>query len=140
MVPGTGGVPPRLSDDTAILTPQSPGPDSGHVSGSTLTSGIPVVPSEPRSTFPGRPDVTGGPGVSAAPAAGPVALAAPVAPGPFPGGPGATGVPAPGTAAARPAPKPAPAPAPAKKGRSSWSSSAWLRSCCSASPTAPASS
>ncbi|MFW3472370.1 hypothetical protein [Streptomyces microflavus] len=118
MVPGTGGVPHRLSDDTAILTPQSPGPDSGHVSGSTLTSGIPVVPSEPRSTFPGRPDVTGGPGASAAPAAGPVALAAPVAPGPLPGGPGATGVPAPGTAAARPAPKPAPAPAPAKKGRS----------------------
>lgn len=112
MVPGTGGVPPRLSDDTAILTPQSPGPDSGHVSGSTLTSGIPVVPSEPRSTFPGRPDVTGGPGGSSDPGG-------PGGPGgPFPGGPGATGVPAPGTAAARPAPKPAPAPAPAKKGRS----------------------
>ncbi|MGA6169007.1 hypothetical protein ACPEIF_01950 [Streptomyces sp. NPDC012600] len=116
MVPGApGGVPPRLSDDTAILTPQSPGPDSGpggHVSGDTLTSGIPVVPSEPRSAFPGGPGGPGGPfpGGSGGPG-GPG--------GPFPGGPGDTGVPG-GPAAARPAPKPAPAPAPApaKKGRS----------------------
>ncbi|CAM5554161.1 hypothetical protein SVIOM74S_09952 [Streptomyces violarus] len=53
MVPGTpGGVPPRMSDDTAILTPQAPAPEpgpGGHVSGDTLTSGIPVVPSEPRT-------------------------------------------------------------------------------------------
>ncbi|MFD4278111.1 hypothetical protein R2B67_11075 [Streptomyces cyaneofuscatus] len=125
MVPGApGGVPPRLSDDTAILTPQSPAPDSGpggHVSGDTLTSGIPVVPSEPRSTFPGRPGGPGGPG-------------GPFPGGPFPGGPGATGgsgdpfadgpggpggpgAPVPGRSAARPAPTP-PAPAPAKKGRS----------------------
>ncbi|AXI73776.1 hypothetical protein DTW94_22830 [Streptomyces cavourensis] len=117
MVPGApGGVPPRLSDDTAILTPQSPAPDAGpggHVSGDTLTSGIPVVPSEPRSTFPGGPGSGGGP---------------------FPGGPGGSGSPFPGgkdpfvdgpdgpgapttarPAAARPAPTPA---APAKKGRS----------------------
>lgn len=112
MVPGApGGVPPRLSDDTAILTPQSPGPGSGpggNLSGDTLTSGIPVVPSEPRSTFPGGPGGTGGP--------------FPGGPGgPFPGGPGDAGGPGgPGATvpgpAARPAPKPAPAPA--KKGRS----------------------
>ncbi|MFJ8657727.1 hypothetical protein [Streptomyces sp. NPDC093795] len=52
--PGQGGA-PRMSDDTAILTPQpsapAPGPGrpgahdgTGHVSGDTLTSGIPVVP------------------------------------------------------------------------------------------------
>ncbi|MFJ4963621.1 hypothetical protein ACIP6P_14425 [Streptomyces sp. NPDC088729] len=94
MVPGApaGGPPgpPRMSDDTAILTPQSPAPEPGHgpVSGDTLTSGIPVVPGEPRSTFPGRPG------------------------GPLGGAPGA---PVPGSAAAGPA---QPAPAPAKKGRS----------------------
>lgn len=55
---------PRMSDDTAILTPQAPapapgagsgggnpGPPAGHVSGDTLTSGIPVVPAENRSPF-----------------------------------------------------------------------------------------
>ncbi|MEU6957807.1 hypothetical protein [Streptomyces sp. NPDC045714] len=103
MVPGTpGGVPPRMSDDTAILTPQAPAPDpgpGGHVSGDTLTSGIPVVPSEPRAAFPGGP----GPG-------------GPVAGGP-PGGPGGPGAPTPGPAAPRPASQAA-APAPAKKGRS----------------------
>ncbi|MFK0148739.1 hypothetical protein ACIQUZ_27030 [Streptomyces griseus] len=93
MVPGApGGVPPRMSDDTAILTPQAPAPEPGHVSGDTLTSGIPVVPSEPRVTFPGGPGTPGGP----------------VAGGP--------GVPAPGPAAPRPASQAAPAPA--KKGRS----------------------
>ncbi|WP_217227371.1 hypothetical protein [Streptomyces anulatus] len=94
MVPGVpGGVPPRMSDDTAILTPQAPAPEPGpgHVSGDTLTSGIPVVPSEPRAAFPGVPGV--------------------------PGGPGGPGVPTPGPAAPRPA-SPAAAPAPAKKGRS----------------------
>ncbi|MFE5137442.1 hypothetical protein ACFRDV_07155 [Streptomyces fagopyri] len=49
-----------LSDDTAILTPQKPAPDPGghgyggageNVSGHTLTSGIPVVPSAPNSPF-----------------------------------------------------------------------------------------
>ncbi|MER7851984.1 hypothetical protein ACWEJZ_00730 [Streptomyces bacillaris] len=128
MVPGApGGVPPRLSDDTAILTPQSPAPDTGpggHVSGDTLTSGIPVVPSEPRSTFPGGPDGPGG-AFPGGPGSGG---------GPFPGGPGGSGSPFPGgndpfadgpdgpgapktprPAAARPAPTPAP---PARKGRS----------------------
>lgn len=67
---------PRMSDDTAILTPQAPAPApgagsggasappaAGHVSGDTLTSGIPVVPAESRSPFaPGGaatgPDLT----------------------------------------------------------------------------------
>ncbi|MGC4904778.1 hypothetical protein ACLQ2J_03575 [Streptomyces cyaneofuscatus] len=128
MVPSApGGVPPRLSDDTAILTPQSPAPDSGpggHVSGDTLTSGIPVVPSEPRSTFPGRPGGPGGPG---GPFPGGPFPGGPGGPGasggsgdPFaggPDGPGGPGAPVPGRSAARPAPTP-PAPAPAKKGRS----------------------
>ncbi|WGP12481.1 hypothetical protein [Streptomyces sp. SH5] len=104
MVPGTpGGVPPRMSDDTAILTPQAPAPEpgpGGHVSGDTLTSGIPVVPSEPRTPFPG------GPGTPGAPVTGH-------------GGPGGPGVPTPGPAAPRPASPTASAPAaPAKKGRS----------------------
>uniref|UniRef100_UPI0035568482 hypothetical protein n=1 Tax=Streptomyces zhihengii TaxID=1818004 RepID=UPI0035568482 len=58
-----------MSDDTAVLTPQKPAPEpgGGHVSGDTLTSGIPVVPSESRSPFappgPGRPGpAAGGPG------------------------------------------------------------------------------
>nr|WP_225799468.1 hypothetical protein [Streptomyces sp. NK15101] len=53
--PFAGGGAPRMSDDTAILTPQQPAPaprpgpgatgDNGaHISGDTLTSGIPVVP------------------------------------------------------------------------------------------------
>lgn len=95
MVPGTpGGVTPRMSDDTAILTPQPSAPEPGQVSGDTLTSGIPVVPSEPRAAFPGGPGMPGGPG-----------------------GPGGPGVPTPGPAAPRPAPQAA-APAPVKKGRS----------------------
>ncbi|MFF5934628.1 hypothetical protein [Streptomyces sp. NPDC012508] len=57
--PFPGG--PRMSDDTAVLTPQKPGPvtpppgPAGHVSGDTLTSGIPVVPSGPDLT-PRLPD------------------------------------------------------------------------------------
>lgn len=55
---------PRMSDDTAILTPQQPAPEptSGpgpHVSGDTLTSGIPVVPSESRAPFPSAGSQTG---------------------------------------------------------------------------------
>ncbi|MEU0438323.1 hypothetical protein ABZ202_00785 [Streptomyces sp. NPDC006186] len=83
-----------LSDDTAILTPQTPAPEPppgsfaaphDNVSGNTVTSGIPVVP-------PGRADI-----------------------GPFDGpGPSA---PAPAAAAPKPAPKSS-APAPKKKGRS----------------------
>ncbi|MFE9695470.1 hypothetical protein [Streptomyces sp. NPDC006270] len=101
MVPGaSGGVPPRMSDDTAILTPQAPAPEpgpGGHVSGDTLTSGIPVVPSEPRAPFPGGPGTPGGLMTGG------------------PGGPGAPSVPAPGPAAPHPAPQTT---APAKKGRS----------------------
>ncbi|MEU1214019.1 hypothetical protein ACFYSH_04100 [Streptomyces sp. NPDC005791] len=92
---GPGGVPPRMSDDTAILTPQAPAPapgSGGHVSGDTLTSGIPVIPAEPRSVFPGGPGTTRPPE------------------GPLGNGPADKGAPAPA-----PAPKPAP---PAKKGRS----------------------
>ncbi|MFJ2026469.1 hypothetical protein ACIODW_22060 [Streptomyces sp. NPDC087897] len=100
---GPGATPPRMSDDTAILTPQAPAPEpgpGGHVSGDTLTSGIPVVSGEPRPMFPGAPRTPGGPGTS---------------------GPGGPGVPAPGPAAPRPAaqnPASEPAPAAAKKGRS----------------------
>ncbi|WP_299528322.1 hypothetical protein [uncultured Streptomyces sp.] len=90
---GTGGprsgVPPRMSDDTAILTPQQPAPEprGGHVSGDTLTGGIPVIPGGPRP-FPGGP---GSPD------------------GPTAGGPDSP----------EPARRtPAPAPAPRKKGRS----------------------
>ncbi|MEV1023908.1 hypothetical protein [Streptomyces sp. NPDC050264] len=56
-VPGAQN-PPRLSDDTAILTPQKPAPEppAGHVSGDTLTSGIPVVPG---SGGPGSPFAPG---------------------------------------------------------------------------------
>ncbi|MGW9241565.1 hypothetical protein ACWGRL_23035 [[Kitasatospora] papulosa] len=95
---GPGGVPPRMSDDTAILTPQAPAPgpgSGGHVSGDTLTSGIPVIPAEPRSVFPG----------------GPGAIRPPE--GPMGGRPGGAGA-----AAPAPASRPAPKAAPAKKGRS----------------------
>lgn len=55
---------PRMSDDTAILTPQQPAPEPAggpgpHVSGDTLTSGIPVVPSESRAPFPSAGSQTG---------------------------------------------------------------------------------
>ncbi|MFC8533823.1 peptidoglycan binding domain-containing protein [Streptomyces sp. NPDC057249] len=90
--PGQGGVPPRMSDDTAVLTPQfapPPGGPGGNVSGDTLNSGIPVVPGD--RNVPGDPMGTG------------------------PGGPGGPGASAPKPA---PAPRPTPKPAPAKKGRS----------------------
>ncbi|WP_261366240.1 hypothetical protein [Streptomyces sp. Je 1-79] len=70
---------PRMSDDTAVLTPQSPVPvtpppgPGGHVSGDTLTSGIPVVPSGPDLTprLPDRgfstPEFVGGAPAPAAP-------------------------------------------------------------------------
>ncbi|MGW0881175.1 hypothetical protein [Streptomyces sp. NPDC002671] len=58
---GPGGLGPGggLSDDTAILTPQKPAPESAapgyrapdNVSGHTVTSGIPVVPSAANSPF-----------------------------------------------------------------------------------------
>lgn len=103
-----------MSDDTAVLTPQFPpaasGP-GGNVSGDTLNSGIPVVPSERRSTqpppFPG-PDLT--PRIPDNPMG-----SGPAGPGGFP-----DEGPEPG---ARTAPEPAAAKAPAKapakkKGRS----------------------
>ncbi|MHB9853415.1 hypothetical protein ACSYGO_29810 [Streptomyces krungchingensis] len=55
-----GGLSGGLSDDTAILTPQKPAPEPGpggygapgdNVSGHTLTSGIPVVPSAQNAPF-----------------------------------------------------------------------------------------
>ncbi|WSQ11635.1 hypothetical protein OG604_29975 [Streptomyces sp. NBC_01231] len=58
---GPAGGPGGLSDDTAILTPQKPAPEPGgphfggasdNVSGHTVTSGIPVVPSDRKATFP----------------------------------------------------------------------------------------
>ncbi|MFD3476797.1 hypothetical protein [Streptomyces sp. NPDC058695] len=59
--PPGGQRPPQMSDDTAILTPQKPAPEpgpGGHVSGETLTSGIPVVrpgPGGPNAPFaPGQ--------------------------------------------------------------------------------------
>ncbi|MFE5794065.1 hypothetical protein ACFQ8C_16010 [Streptomyces sp. NPDC056503] len=106
---GAGGpAVPRMSDDTAILTPQQPAPPrggpagpggGGQVSGDTLTSGIPVVP-----PTGGRPDPA--PRADGHPAPGQ---------GPRPGRPGQPQKPAPGLT---PVPKPAPAPARAKKGRS----------------------
>ncbi|MET9579760.1 hypothetical protein ABZY30_30175 [Streptomyces massasporeus] len=67
-VPGAAGPGPGggMSDDTAILTPQKPapeppdgqgyGPRHDNVSGHTVTSGIPVVPSGAASPFgPGTP-------------------------------------------------------------------------------------
>ncbi|GGV79551.1 hypothetical protein GCM10015535_16340 [Streptomyces gelaticus] len=110
--PGTPGGTPRMSDDTAVLTPQFAGPapsgPGGNVSGDTLTSGIPVVPSEdrPPSLFPGTP-----PGGRPDPASR--APGDPMGTGPAgPGGPAAASAP-------RPEPASASAPTPAKKkGRS----------------------
>ncbi|MEV8308507.1 hypothetical protein AB0P36_14380 [Streptomyces flavidovirens] len=95
-VPG----PPRVSDDTAVLTPQSPAPGTpagGNVSGDTLTSGIPVVqPADRHSPFaPPQADARFVPDL----------------------GPGLSGDPAGPDAPARTTPPPSPA-APAKKGRS----------------------
>ncbi|WUC95797.1 hypothetical protein OG710_20310 [Streptomyces sp. NBC_00525] len=52
--PLTGGVPPRMSDDTAILTPQfaAPAGPGENVSGDTLNSGMPVVPGDPKGAGP----------------------------------------------------------------------------------------
>ncbi|GAA2240626.1 hypothetical protein GCM10010232_29570 [Streptomyces amakusaensis] len=137
---GSAGGPPRMSDDTAVLTPQKPAPGpaagpgpGGQVSGDTLTSGIPVVPAEHRGPGARGPKTKGGPkakGGGASPAS-----AFPGGPGPGPGpgsagGPGGSGGPAgpagPEGSAAPAFPFPAPTPAPArsappakkKKGRS----------------------
>lgn len=95
-----GAVPPRMSDDTAVLTPQFAQPPGGNVSGDTLNSGIPVVPGDRHnpSQFPGG-DGAGAP-------------ADPMGTGPA----GQDGfAPKPPAPAARTAPKQQ---APAKKGRS----------------------
>ncbi|WP_455567258.1 hypothetical protein [Streptomyces cinereoruber] len=78
---------PRMSDDTAVLTPQQPAPapgrgpgrgggpaaeGAGHVSGDTLTSGIPVVP-----PAQARPDLTPRVEERPAPAPAPAARQAP---------------------------------------------------------------
>ncbi|MEV0782295.1 hypothetical protein AB0I52_04745 [Streptomyces sp. NPDC050423] len=109
-----GGVPPRMSDDTAILTPQFPAPGSGsgpgsgdNVSGDTLTSGIPVVPSERRN--PGSPSPFQGPDLTPRIPDNPM--------GTGPAGPGGFAAQTP-EPAARTAAEPASAKAPAKKGRS----------------------
>ncbi|OEJ25175.1 hypothetical protein AR457_12605 [Streptomyces agglomeratus] len=95
--------PPRMSDDTAVLTPQNPAagpPAGGNVSGDTLTSGIPVVqPADRHSPFaPPQGDARFAPDLT------------PHAPGD--GGPAAPAAPA------RTAPPSPAASAPAKKGRS----------------------
>ncbi|MEU5973390.1 hypothetical protein [Streptomyces sp. NPDC047315] len=109
VAPGAGpGAPgaPRMSDDTAVLTPQKPAPvppgagpgagPGGNVSGDTLTSGVPVVKPEP-SGFPAGPN-----GAAAAP---PGAATPPSKPS----GPSAS----PSSPSSRPAPPPV-----KKKGRS----------------------
>ncbi|MFD7443578.1 hypothetical protein [Streptomyces sp. NPDC059909] len=126
--PGGGGGAPRMSDDTAVLTPQKPAPEpgpgpvvpgpaapGGNVSGDTLTSGIPVVPPEHRSPF--APPMPGGP--SAGPDGGPWPSSGPAADFSAPDFPGPAG---PAHGAAGPSPSRAAAPsssrAAAKKGRS----------------------
>jgi hypothetical protein len=119
--PGGPGGAPRMSDDTAILTPQNSGPDSGggYVSGDTLTSGIPVVPPEHRSPFPSLGAPQTGPGTGPNPLtriAGPHAPGADFSVPEFPAGPGGPGgpvVPEPDLET-----RPASRSAPAKKGRS----------------------
>lgn len=123
LAPGVGapgGVTPapRMSDDTAILTPQKPVPDApgsaasgGQVSGDTLTSGIPPVPAGASGPGPhGRR-----PGGEFAPAdfpSGPAGPGGPVAPAGSGAGRGGA------TTEKAPAARPAPPPPPAKKGRS----------------------
>ncbi|MFF2325150.1 MULTISPECIES: hypothetical protein [unclassified Streptomyces] len=108
-----GGVVPRMSDDTAVLTPQFAAPASGgpggNVSGDTLTSGIPVVPPERRapSLFP----TPGGPG------GGRSDLTSRVPDDAMGTGPAGPGGPAAPSSTSTPAAAPAPAPA-KKKGRS----------------------
>lgn len=145
--PGSGG--PRMSDDTAVLTPQQPpgpvsDPTAGHVSGDTLTSGIPVVPAERRSPFP----PIGGPAVGSGTGQNP--LAPPHIGGLGPQGGGSSPhrssprAPAPVPSARwcrRPRPpSPAPprllAPRPPRRAAPSWYSSVPVWSACSASRTA----
>ncbi|WP_330173770.1 hypothetical protein OG875_09445 [Streptomyces sp. NBC_01498] len=117
---------PRMSDDTAILTPQTPAPEppgglTAHLAGEAATTGIPVVPPDSRSPFPPG-DMSGGrfqdgqlpppPGASTglSSRAGGPDLASPD----FPGPPG----PASGGPGSAPAPARSASPPPKKKGRS----------------------
>ncbi|MFK4597931.1 hypothetical protein [Streptomyces pristinaespiralis] len=117
---------PRMSDDTAVLTPQKPAPEGdgghGHVSGDTLTSGIPVVPGGGhRSPFPPPGGLQTGPGTGPNPILsrpGPQAGDGDFSVPEFPAGPGGSGGPVVPGPSAEPAARPAPRPAPAKKGRS----------------------
>ncbi|MFF3685286.1 hypothetical protein [Streptomyces sp. NPDC002187] len=124
-VPGGPGGAPRMSDDTAVLTPQQPAPEQGaggHVSGDTLTSGIPVVPSDGQHRSPFAPPHTGsgtGPNPIVPPVPGPRAREADFADfsaPEFAGGPGGAAGPVTPGPSARPAPRTASAPA--KQGRS----------------------
>ncbi|MDQ0844883.1 hypothetical protein [Streptomyces sp. V1I6] len=117
---------PRMSDDTAVLTPQKPASEGdgghGHVSGDTLTSGIPVVPGGGhRSPFPPPGGLQTGPGTGPNPILsqpGPQAGDGDFSVPEFPAGPGGSGGPVVPGPSAEPAARPAPRPAPAKKGRS----------------------
>ncbi|MGW4972563.1 hypothetical protein ACWEP3_21760, partial [Streptomyces albidoflavus] len=74
-----------MSDDTAVLTPQKPAPERPgereHVSGDTLTSGLPVVP--PAAGGPGGPFGPGGPGGPGAHRDGPLPHTPPRLPEPL---------------------------------------------------------
>ncbi len=68
---GTGGLVGGLSEDTAVLTPQKHLPDPGaggyggsvdNVSSSTLTSAMPVVPTDRNAPFPAGANSPFGPG------------------------------------------------------------------------------
>ncbi|MFG2328816.1 hypothetical protein ACGFMM_04250 [Streptomyces sp. NPDC048604] len=100
-----GGAPaPRMADDTfqlAPITDDTMPPPGGHVSGDTLTSGIPVITPESRGPNPLAPPLDG-PEPMQFPAPDFPGAATPAAPAPGPS-----------PRAARPAPQ-----APAKKGRS----------------------
>jgi hypothetical protein len=118
--PGPGA--PRMSDNTAALTPQYTAPESGggHVSGDTLKSGTPVVPQDQRPPFSPLGSPLSGPGTGPNPLlsqdSGPMSVnegdfSAPE----FPAGPGGGPV---GPVVPAPSPVPGPSSVPAKKGRS----------------------
>ncbi|AXU16490.1 hypothetical protein I3J09_08890 [Streptomyces clavuligerus] len=121
---------PRMSDDTAVLTPQKPAPapgPEGQVSGDTLTSGLPAIqddrrpgkgPRGPRSQGDRPANFPGGPGAATAPGApGPAGPSGPTGPGMASGGTPAAPKPQPGAADALPAAPRPPQPV-KKKGRS----------------------
>lgn len=126
-----GGAGTPLSDDTAVLTPQQPAPEfgpgtggqggppaGGNVSGSTLSSGVPVAPSDRRAPFPPGP----GGGTGPVPGMDHHDGAPRLSDGPSPYSPSGPSGPAGPSEHPGVVPTPAPAPvrpaAPAKKGRS----------------------